>query len=367
MVTSYFCGVPQVSQIGLSINVSRAHSSPEIPGDLSPRVFDAIERCGQIASESADALRFALKMKCAICRPMSPASPPLVFDRLRLRKRRARAASGFSEFDFLKTRIADEMMDRLADSPRNFPLALDLSSHTGQVARALKASGRVGLTLAADLSEAMLRGDAPSVCCDEERLPFKADTFDLVTSGLGLHMVNDLPGALIQIRNVLKPDGLFLGALFGAGTLTELRQSFLEAETALTGGASPRVSPLPGLQDMAGLLQRAGFALPVADIEPVTVRYETVFHLMADLKGMGERSVLAAGSGGLSRRILMRMAEIYAQRFADLDGRLRASFEIIWLSGWAPAPHQPKPLKPGSGKVSLADAVKGAGRDKKQS
>jgi hypothetical protein len=178
--------------------------------------------------------------------------------------------------------------------------------------------------------------------------------------------VNDLPGALIQIRTALKPDGLFLGCLFGAGTLGELRTSFLEAETELTGGAGVRISPLPGLQDMAGLMQRAGFALPVVDLETVTVRYGEPFKLLRDIKGMGEQAAFAPNEKmprrPLSRRLLARMAEIYAERFADSDGRLRATFNVIWLSGWAPDASQPKPLRPGSAKHSLADAVRKAGR-----
>ena len=204
-----------------------------------------------------------------------------------------------------------------------------------------------------------------SMAWDDDRLPFDPDQFDLVVSVLGLHWANDLPGVLQEIRRVLKPDGLFLACLFGGGTLNELRSALIEAETEITGGISPRLSPLPGLQDMAGLLQRAGFALPVADIERVTVRYSHPMKLLQDLKGMGEQAAFLKRDGQerrpLSRRILARMSDIYAERFSDPDGKVRASFEIIWLSGWAPAANQPKPLRPGSGKFSLADAVKKAG------
>lgn len=205
------------------------------------------------------------------------------------------------------------------------------------------------------------------VAAENESLSFKPDTFDLAVSILGLHWANDLPGLLSQIRTVLKPDGLFLSCLFGGGTLSELRHSLIEAESEITGGVSPRLSPLPGLQDMAGLLQRAGFALPVADIERVTVRYAHPMKLLQDLKGMGEQAAFAPRAGQerrpLSRRILARMSEIYAERYSDPDGKVRASFEIVWLSGWAPAAGQPKPLRPGSGKFSLADAVKKAGSE----
>lgn len=298
--------------------------------------------------------------------PMADNAPPLVFDRARWRKRRERAAETFAQADFLKARVADGLIDRLEDTSHLFPLALDLDAHRGNLSAELKASGKVDHVIAMDSAAAMAHVAAAradmALAADAENLPFAEDSLDLVASALGLHWVNDLPGALIQIRQALKPDGLFLGALFGAGTLTELREAFLIAETELTGGARPRISPLPGLQDIAGLLQRAGFALPVADIEHVTVRYDTPFHLMNDLGLMGERSALKAASGGLSRRILARMGQVYAERFADPDGRLRASFEIIWLSGWAPAPHQPKPLKPGSGKVNLAEAVRGSAK-----
>jgi SAM-dependent methyltransferase len=233
----------------------------------------------------------------------------------------------------------------------------------------LKESGCVGKISALEPSQAMSAQFADATIdrpeMSAEKLPFEPNTFDLVVSVLALHWANDLPGLLSQIRTVLKPDGLFLASLFGGGTLTELRSALIEAESELTGGVSPRLSPLPSLQDMAGLLQRAGFALPVADVERVTVRYEHPMKLLQDLKGMGEQAAFAPREGQerrpLSRRILARMSEIYFDRFSDDDGKVRASFEIIWLSGWAPAVGQPKPLKPGSGKFSLADAVKKAG------
>ena len=194
---------------------------------------------------------------------------------------------------------------------------------------------------------------------DEENLGLPSESVDLAMSALSLHWVNDLPGTLIQIRQALQPDGLFLGALFGAGTLNELRHCLVEAETEISGGLSPRLSPLPALADMAGLLQRAGFALPVADRDTITVRYDNMFGLLQDLKGMGERASFVPGrTQPLSRRVLMRAADLYAQSFSDPDGRIRATFEIIYLSGWAPAPTQPKPLRPGSAKVSLAQAIK---------
>ena len=290
---------------------------------------------------------------------MSHPAPPQVFDRSRIRRLHERSVVYYPKYSFLKTRVADELVERLADTPRTFDVALDLGSHTGIAASALLQSGKTACVFAADISEAMARACAVSAfVADEERLPVAEQSLDLVTSLLSLHAVNDLPGALVQIRRALKPDGLFVGCLFGAGTLKELRTCLMQAEIEFTGGAAQRIAPLPGLQDMAGLLQRAGFALPVADVDRVTVRYDTPFDLMADIKGMGESAAFAdASRPPLSRRILSRMAELYTEQFADPDGRLRASFEIIWLSGWAPAPSQPKPLRPGSAKHSLASAV----------
>ena len=200
----------------------------------------------------------------------------------------------------------------------------------------------------------------------EDVLPFEPGTVDLIVSVLALHWANDLPGVLAQIRSVLKPDGLFLGCLFGADSLTELRAALIEAETEITGGVSPRLSPLPGLQDIAGLLQRVGFARPGADRDEVVVRYSHPMTLLEELKGMGEQAAFMPREGQtrrpLSRRLLARMSEIYFERFSDPDGKVRATFKIIWMSGWAPHESQPKPLKPGSGKFSLADAVRQRGK-----
>lgn len=285
-----------------------------------------------------------------------------MFDRTLLRQRRDKAASDFHEYDFLKVRVSNHLLERLSDTPHVFAKALDLGCHTGALARGLLAHKSVEHVTACDLSDKMAaRAKTPEIEAlqvDEEALPFDVCRYDLVASALSLHWVNDLPGVLIQIRRTLSADGLFLGALFGAGTLRELRTCFMEAEAELTGGAAPRVSPLPGLQDMAGLMQRAGFALPVVDVDRITVRYASVFKLLEDLGGMGERAAFATEQGrGLSPRILRRMAELYTERFADPDGKVRASFDIIYLSGWAPAPGQPQPKRPGSATVRLADAL----------
>ena len=297
---------------------------------------------------------------------MSPADPPQIFDRDKRIARRQVFARHFNEYDFLRARVSSDLETRVADTPRIFDHLLELGGATGGLSETLLGQNRTKSATVADTAGAFLdaaqaRG-LEAVFADTEALPFAAGSFDLIISPLVLHWVNDLPGALVQIRQVLKPDGLFLGALFGAGTLAELREVLSEAESELTGGLSPRLSPLPGLRDMAGLLQRAGFALPVADRDTVTVRYRAPEGLFKDLKGMGERAAFVPGVGRpLPRRVLQRAMSLYRERFSDPDGRVRATFEIVHLSGWAPAPGQPKPLKPGSARASLAEAVKRAG------
>jgi SAM-dependent methyltransferase len=214
--------------------------------------------------------------------------------------------------------------------------------------------GSVATIVAADL----IARDKPFVIIDEEALPFRDGSLDLLVSGLALHFANDLPGVLTQIRRALKPDGLFVAALLGGETLTELRQAFAQAESETEGGASPRVAPFADLRQLGALLQRAGFALPVTDVERLTVRYGSPFDLMHDLRRMGATNTLAARRRvPLRRTTLMRMADIYARRFADDDGRIRATFDLVWLSGWAPHPEQQQPLRPGSAKTRLADAL----------
>lgn len=292
----------------------------------------------------------------------SSASPPRIFDRDLLRRRLDRAAPGYAGADFLKRRAAGDIVMRLEAIMRDFPRAVDLGARNGAVAQALAdsdAAPRVGLLVEADLSGRMLSGrSGMRVQADEERLPFAAASLDLIVSSLSLHWANDVIGALVQARLALKPDGLFIGALFGGATLTELRQALTAAELELTGGAGPRVSPFADPSDAAGLLQRAGFALPVADVDRVTVRYDHPLKLMADLRRMGETSVLAERHPRpLTRRVLARAFEIYARDFADPDGRLPATFEILTLTGWSPSETQQKPLRPGSAKMRLAEAL----------
>jgi SAM-dependent methyltransferase len=286
--------------------------------------------------------------------------PPRLFDRALHRRRLDRAAAGYA--GFLKRRTAEDLVERLAAVRRDFPVAVDLGARDGGFARALAASdaaAKVGLLVESDLSAAMLAGRAGvRLVADEERLPFAPESLDLVVSSLALHWTNDFVGALIQIRQALKPDGLFLAAILGGSTLTELRAALTTAELELSGGAGPRVSPFADAFDAAGLLQRAGFALPVTDVDRVSVRYDHALALMADLRAMGETSVLVEGAGRpLTRPLLARAADIYVQRFAEPDGRVVATFEILALTGWAPHASQPKPLRPGSAKMRLADAL----------
>jgi SAM-dependent methyltransferase len=256
---------------------------------------------------------------------------------------------------FLLDRVAEDFADRLAAVMRHFDLAADLGTPTDAVRIALSRLGSIGTII-----ESSTVADAKQkvVVADEEALPFRDASLDLIVSGLALQFVNDLPGVLVQIRRALKPDGLFLAALLGGETLTELRQSFAAAESEIEDGASPRVAPFADLRELGALLQRAGFRLPVTDVDRVTVRYATAFNLMHDLRRMGASNALVARRRTpLRRATLLRMAEIYAERFADGDGRLRATFEIVWLSGWAPHPDQPKALRPGSAKTRLANAL----------
>jgi len=280
----------------------------------------------------------------------------MIFDRALLRRRRRRAAA-LGPATFLLDRVAADLAERLTTVLRRFELAVDLGTPGNAVRTALARLESVGKIVAADVMPDAARGEI-FIATDEEALPFGDATLDLVVSALALQFVNDLPGVLVQVRRALKPDGLLLAALLGGETLTELRQSFAEAESDIEGGVSPRVAPFADLRDLGALLQRAGFALPVTDVDRVTVRYDSVFGLMHDLRRMGAtNALLARRRTPLKRATLQRMAEIYAQRFADDDGRLRATFEIVWLSGWAPHPDQQQPLEPGSAKARLADAL----------
>jgi SAM-dependent methyltransferase len=278
---------------------------------------------------------------------------PTIFDRalLRVRQKRARAL-GLETF--LIDRVAEEAIERLSVVLRSFERAADLDTPADALRDALQANGKV-MSLARASIESV--AGIETMVGDEGR-PFADASFDLVVSGLALQFVNDLPGALIQIRRALRPDGLLLAAMIGGESLHELREAFAQAESEVEGGLSPRVAPFADIRDLGGLMQRAGFALPVVDSDRFIVRYDSPLALMRDLRAMGATNILIERRRTpLRRATLRRMIEIYAERFSDSDGRLRATFEIVWLSGWAPHDSQPKPLRPGSATRRLADAL----------
>jgi NADH dehydrogenase [ubiquinone] 1 alpha subcomplex assembly factor 5 len=282
-----------------------------------------------------------------------------IFDRQAVKMHRDRAAKDLSEFEFLLCEVADMVADRLSDIRRNFPVALDVGCHTGQIAALLAGRGGIETLLQCDLSEKMARRTSGlKIVADEEYLPIGDGMLDLVVSCLSLHWVNDLPGALIQLRRALKEDGLFLAAFFGGETLKELRQSLIAAESEITGGAGPRISPYADVRDGGSLLQRAGFALPVADTDVLTVSYENPLKLMRDLRGMGEQMATHTRQKSFTRRsVLLRATEIYQEIFGDNDGRVPATFEIITLTAWSPSASQQQPLTRGTGQVNLADVL----------
>lgn len=261
--------------------------------------------------------------------------------------------------DFLLRHVAGDMAERLSLVERHFSRPVQLHGATALPADLLEATGRTGrFSFIAD-HEVKGRGERALVSADSESVGLPADSVDLIVAPLSLQNVNDVPGLLIQARRALTADGLFLAAVPGAGTLGELRQSLLEAESRLTGGAHARVHPFADVRDYGALLQRAGFALPVADVEELTVRYDDLFALVADLRAMGMTNIMTERSRApVPRELFFLAAEIYAERFSDSDGRIRASFPIVHLSGWAPDESQQKPLRPGSAKTRLADALK---------
>jgi SAM-dependent methyltransferase len=276
----------------------------------------------------------------------NPISAPILFDRALLRARQHRALHA-GPATFLLDRVTEDIEERLNAVLREFADVADVWT-PGQILQTrvrdrFKSCTHIGLQ------------DA-----DQETLPFQPESLDLVISALAFQFVNDLPGVLSQIRRALRPDGLLLAAMIGGDTLTELRQSFAAAETECEGGVSPRVAPFADLRDIGALLQRAGLALPVTDVDRIVVRYDNAFALMRDLRRMGATNILVERRRTPTRHATMlRMAQLYGERFADADGRIRATFDVIWLSGWAPHESQQKPLRPGSAKAGLAEAVKG--------
>ena len=283
----------------------------------------------------------------------------LIFDQNRIEQFRSRAFMRYgNKGDFLLRRITEELQERLQTVDRKFSHAVDLFGHTGAGAEALVNSGKVSNVDSVESDGRYTNGKHVFLQRDREIIDLPTGAYDLAISLLSLSITNDVPGVLTQIRNSLKPDGLFLGVMAGAGTLGELRESMLEAENELYGGASPRIYPFVDIRDAGGLLQRAGFAMPVSDVENLTVRYDTVFHLIDDLRAMGMQNALIGRSHRpVSRRFFQRVAEIYADRFSDNDGRIRASFSFIWLSGWAPDKSQQKPTRPGTATISLVDVL----------
>jgi malonyl-ACP O-methyltransferase BioC len=285
-----------------------------------------------------------------------------VFDRAALRRHRDRAAGGWPAHDFLVREVGRRLVERLDDIRRDFPRVLDLGCHGGTLAELLAGRDGIETLVQCDLSPAMARraagNGALTLAADEEALPFAPASFDLAISALSLHWVNDLPGALLQIRQALKPDGLLLAAMIGGESLHELRVAWMQAEIATLGGASPRVSPFAELRDLGNLLQRAGFALPVADFDEIPVTYADPFAAMRELRAMGEANAVADRSrSGLRRETLLRAAEEYQRRFALPDGRVPLTFQVLYLTAWAPHASQPQPLAPGSAKQRLAAAL----------
>lgn len=280
------------------------------------------------------------------CMASNSTAAPILFDRALLSARQSRALR-LGPATFLLDRVAEDLGERLHAVLREFKSAADLGTAGDQVRNTL-----------AERLDQLARIDLPEQ--ESEPLPLQAESLDLVVSALAFQFINDLPGVLAQIRRALRPDGLLLAAMIGGDTLTELRQSFAAAEAELEGGVSPRVAPFADLRDIGALLQRAGLALPVTDVDRIVVRYDSAFALMQDLRRMGATNILVERRRTPTRRATMlRMAQIYSERFADTDGRIRATFDVIWLSGWAPHESQQKPLKPGSAKVGLAEAVRG--------
>lgn len=278
-----------------------------------------------------------------------------VFNRALLKLRREKCAKNFESHAFLNQEISQRLIDNLQDIKREFKCVLNMNTCEETVRAHLQDSFIINQDVSFNMAR---RGISASIQADEEFLPAKNQSLDLVLSCLNLHWVNDLPGALVQINQSLKPDGLFLGAMIGGESLRELRASMLKADIDLKGGSSPHISPFLDIRDGGALLQRAGFSLPVASTERITVKYSDAFALMKDLKGMAENNALIKSFKGLSSRaLMMKVAEYYQDAFADDDGRIAATFDIIYLQGWAPHESQQQPLKPGSAKMALKDAL----------
>ncbi len=277
--------------------------------------------------------------------------PSILFDRTRLRKQRARRAAQFPQHDFLLQEAAASLADSLAAITYRFPTVVELGA-SGHLAPLLQQRPGTVRYITCDSTTAF----APAIIADEECLPFADASLDAVLSANALHWVNDLPGCLVQIRRALKPDGLFMAILPGPDTLRELRQCFAEAEAMLSGGLTPRIAPFPDVRDAGGLLQRAGFALPVIDRDILSISYENLAGLMADLRGIAQSNMLQQRVQHFTGRGFFQLAEkIYRDRFADAEGRLTATVEFVTMTAWAPAANQQQPAKRGSGQISLTN------------
>ncbi|MEQ8392729.1 MAG: methyltransferase domain-containing protein [Thalassospira sp.] len=292
------------------------------------------------------------------------ADPITVFDRQILKLRRDRAATRAQDFNFLFAETAERLADRLDDTTRSFPIAVDLGCHSGELGQIIGKRGEIEQLYQADISQRYAKAAQANnasntngtIVADEEFLPFAEGSLDLILSNLSLHWVNDLPGMLLQARRALKSDGLFLASMLGGETLKDLREALMTAEAEEEGGVSPRVSPFVDVKDAGALLQRSGFALPVVDADDLLIDYPDALKLMRDLSGMGESNIVAKRSKKFTKRsTLARAAAIYHERHARPDGRIHAKFQIIYLTAWAPDESQPKPLRRGTGQVSLVD------------
>ena len=292
------------------------------------------------------------------------ADPITVFDRQILKLRRDRAATRAQDFNFLFAETAERLADRLDDTTRSFPIAVDLGCHSGELGQIIGKRGEIEQLYQADISQRYAKAAQANnasntngtIVADEEFLPFAEGSLDLILSNLSLHWVNDLPGMLLQARRALKSDGLFLACMLGGETLKDLREALMTAEAEEEGGVSPRVSPFVDVKDAGALLQRSGFALPVVDADDLLIDYPDALKLMRDLSGMGESNLVAKRSKKFTKRsTLARAAAIYHERHARPDGRIHAKFQIIYLTAWAPDESQPKPLRRGTGQVSLVD------------
>jgi SAM-dependent methyltransferase len=282
----------------------------------------------------------------------------IIFDQAAVRRHRERAALFPADARFLHRAVQERLADRLNDVRHRFDRVLDLGAGDGGLAGLLAEAGQTPNIVSFDPAWRFARHRTMGVVGEAEALPFRAGSFDLVVGALGLHWTNDLPGALLQLRHILKPDGLLLATLFGGRTLWELQEVLMQAELDVSGGAAPRVSPFADVPDCGALLQRAGLALPVVDSETLTVTYPHLFALMRDLRAMGETNAqVARQRGGSPRALFLRAAELYRERFGDADGRIPATFQLINLTGWAPAASQQQPLKRGSATARLADVL----------